>query len=115
MKSIKKWTKRIKWEEGFTLIEMSLVLFIISALLLLFVPNLSGRQAKAENTGDEAVANVIQAQVDMYKMDNNETTPATFQILFDNDYLTEKQLKKATDNFNLTEGKVTKKTNTSTP
>ncbi|MGO1355751.1 competence type IV pilus major pilin ComGC [Alkalibacterium gilvum] len=105
MKNIKKW---MKLEEGFTLIEMSLVLFIISALLLLFVPNLSGRQKNAESTGDEAIASVLQSQVDMYKMDNEGANPTDFNQLNTENYLTDKQLEKANEKFTLSGGVVTK-------
>ncbi|WP_368646058.1 competence type IV pilus major pilin ComGC [Alkalibacterium putridalgicola] len=111
MKQTNAWIKR---EEGFTLIEMSLVLFIISALLLLFVPNLSGRQTSAATTGDEAIASVLQSQVDMYKMDKKEA-PASFEVLKTAGYLTEKQLAKAITGFDLVNGVVKAKTETSLP
>lgn len=111
MKNLNAWITR---EEGFTLIEMSLVLFIISALLLLFVPNLSTRQTSAADTGDEAIASVLQSQVDMYKMDNENKVPATFGELGEK-YLTAKQLTKATEGFDLVNGVVKAKTETSLP
>lgn len=105
MKMLNAWIKR---DEGFTLIEMSLVLFIISALLLLFVPNLSGRQTSAANTGDEALVSVLQAQVDMYKMDKNED-PASLTVLKEAKYITEKQFDKANEKYVITGGMVTDK------
>lgn len=111
MKNLNAWIKR---EEGFTLIEMSLVLFIISALLLLFVPNLSGRQTDAADTGDEAIASVLQSQVDMYKMDKNEA-PDSFGTMKTANYLTDKQLTKANEGFDLVNGVVKAKTETSLP
>lgn len=104
MKRLNAWIKR---EEGFTLIEMSLVLFIISALLLLFVPNLSTRQTSAAATGDEALVSVLQAQVDMYKMDNDEV-PTKFSELGEK-YISAKQLEKAEKSFVITDGVVTEK------
>ena len=84
----------LKKEEGFTLIEMSLVLFIISALLLLFIPNLSGKQKDASTTGSAAFQTVLQSQVDMYKMDN-KTEIVTFAAMAGEDYLTDSQLEDA--------------------
>jgi len=106
MKRLNAWIKR---EEGFTLIEMSLVLFIISALLLLFVPNLSTRQTSAAATGDEALVSVLQAQVDMYKMDKNED-PASLTVLKENKYITQKQFDKADTKYVITNGEVSKVT-----
>ncbi|SFC14112.1 competence protein ComGC [Alkalibacterium subtropicum] len=111
MKQINAWIKR---EEGFTLIEMSLVLFIISVLLLLFVPNLSGRQTDAANTGEEALVSVLQNQVDMYKMDNDEV-PASLTVLKDAKYITDKQFAKADEKYTITDGVVSEKTVTSGP
>lgn len=91
MKKIYKW---LKLEEGFTLIEMSLVLFIISALLLLFVPNIAGRQESANKSSEEVAITVLQSQVDMYKMDTGEI-PESFTIMGTMKYLTAKQLETA--------------------
>ncbi|MER2063315.1 MAG: competence type IV pilus major pilin ComGC [Alkalibacterium sp.] len=109
---MKKIITHLKIEEGFTLIEMSLVLFIISALLLLFVPNLSDRQESAASTGDDAVASVLQAQVDMYKMDHDNKAPASFDAMRNAKYLTEKQAKKAAADFELSGDTVVRKTTT---
>lgn len=106
MKKLVAWIKR---QEGFTLIEMSLVLFIISALLLLFVPNLSSRQSSASDTGDEAIASVLQAQVDLYKMDNSNLPPASFEVMKTSNYLTDKQHEKALEDFKIVDGVVTPK------
>lgn len=94
-----------KREEGFTLIEMSLVLFIISALLMLFIPNVSGQQDSANTTGDKAFQAVLQAQVDLYKMKGNKTI--TFDALESEDYLSASQLEKAEAGFTITNGVVT--------
>ncbi|OJF94301.1 competence type IV pilus major pilin ComGC [Alkalibacterium sp. 20] len=106
MKQLNTWMKR---EDGFTLIEMSLVLFIISALLLLFVPNIANRQTDANKTSDEAIVTVLQTQVDMYTMDK-KGAPATFKEMETNKYLTAKQTVKAENDFNLNAGIVTPKT-----
>lgn len=101
--------KQFKREEGFTLIEMSLVLFVISALLLLFIPNLSGRQNSAETKSNEAIETVLQSQVDLYIMDN-DSKPSSFDVLKDKNYLTAKQLDRADKEFNLVNGTVSRKT-----
>ena len=93
-------TKRLfKLEEGFTLIEMSLVLFIISALLMLFIPNVTGQQKSADETGDEAFKTVLQAQVDLYKM--REDGDVSFAAMQTEGYLNDSQAKKAAAAYTL--------------
>ncbi|MFO8069536.1 MAG: competence type IV pilus major pilin ComGC [Alkalibacterium sp.] len=106
MKLLNNWMKR---EDGFTLIEMSLVLFIISALLLLFVPNIASRQDSANATSNEAMVTVLQSQVDMYTMNEEGGAPVSFGEMETKGYLTAKQSKKATEDFTLEAGIVTPK------
>lgn len=109
---MKKWLNnarvKLKLDKGFTLIEMSLVLFVISFLLILFIPNLSGRQNGAADTGKDAIETVLLTQIDLYKMDNNNTAPETLNNLL-GDYLTEKQLKRADELFIYSNGTLTDK------
>lgn len=100
--------KRIQAERGFTLIEMTLVLFIISALLLLFIPNLTGRQETASETGSDAIETVLQSQVELYKMDKGKA-PTSFNDMQTEKYLTPQQAKRAADEFNLSGGQVIRK------
>src|SRR5699024_9045540 len=100
--------KKLQSEKGFTLIEMSIVLFIISILLLLFIPNLSVKQGEATETGGSAIVVVLQSQVDMYTMDKGGA-PASFDVMV-GDYLTASQLEKANAGFTLSGGTVSEKT-----
>lgn len=110
---IKAWMKKAvqicRLDKGFTLIEMSLVLFVISFLLILFIPNLSTRQNDAANMGNEAIETVLLNQIDLYKMDNKNTYPANLESLQSKDYLTDKQLERANELFTYSNGKLTKK------
>ncbi|OIK62191.1 competence protein ComGC, partial [Oenococcus oeni] len=73
MKKIRNVFKRIKnKKQSFTLIEIAIVLFIISLLMLLILPNLNNQRKKAENTQAEAMVSVIQTQVDLYENDNDD-------------------------------------------
>ncbi|MFT8328182.1 MAG: competence type IV pilus major pilin ComGC [Oenococcus oeni] len=95
MKKIRSVFKRIKnKKQSFTLIEMAIVLFIISLLMLLILPNLNNQRKKAENTQAEAMVSVIQTQVDLYENDNDDKN-VTYSELLSKKYLTEKQIKKA--------------------
>lgn len=45
---------------GFTLLEMLVVLFVISLLLLLFVPKLINQKESASKKSDAAIAKVVE-------------------------------------------------------
>ncbi|EXJ22777.1 Late competence protein ComGC [Alkalibacterium sp. AK22] len=100
--------KRLRQDKGFTLIEMTLVLFIISALLLLFIPNLTGRQDKADNTSTQAMETVLQSQVELYRMDVG-SHPESFESMKQGNYLTSSQVERAKKDFNLSGGQVIRK------
>ncbi|MBF0786736.1 MULTISPECIES: competence type IV pilus major pilin ComGC [unclassified Streptococcus] len=65
MKKLKKLTVR-----GFTLIEMLVVLFIISILLLLFIPNISKQKETVKQAGNAAVVKVVEGQAELYELQN---------------------------------------------
>ncbi|AZZ61507.1 competence protein ComGC [Oenococcus sp. UCMA 16435] len=95
MKKIKNRLKQLKRrKQSFTLIEMAIVLFIISLLMLLILPNLNSQRKKAENTQAEAMVSVVQTQVDLYENDNDDEN-VSYSDLLSKKYLTEKQIKKA--------------------
>lgn len=79
--------------DGFTLIEMLVVLLVIAVLILLFVPNLAKQQSKIEARGNEAFTQVIKTQAELYRM--NEGDPVTYEKLLAEHYLTTKQVAKA--------------------
>ncbi|PKR78982.1 competence protein ComGC [Halalkalibacillus sediminis] len=58
-------------EKGFTLIEMLIVLFIISVLLLLTIPNVVKHNTFVDDKGCEAYIDLVQSQVQMYKLETN--------------------------------------------
>lgn len=75
---------------GFTLVEMLIVLMIISVLILLIIPNLTGRSADIHDKGCQALAELVQAQVNAYHIDNGQI-PNTLTDLVD-EYVSEEQL-----------------------
>lgn len=86
-----------KKRRGFTLLEMSIVLFIISLLILIIIPNLAKQRQNATRVHQRAMVNVIQTQSDLFE---NETghSPASIQQLYQNHYLTISQVKSAKKN-----------------
>ena len=86
-----------KKRDGFTLLEMSIVLFIISLLILIIIPNLTKQRHNVNSIHQRAMVNVIQTQADLFE---NETGyPASnLEQLYDKQYLTGSQLKAAEQN-----------------
>lgn len=80
-----------KSNEGFTLIEMLIVLLIISVLIILIVPNLSKRSGNVHEKGCSALIKVVQAQVDLYIFEEG-SKPNELDDLVSENYLTEDQL-----------------------
>ncbi|HEY4602630.1 MAG TPA: competence type IV pilus major pilin ComGC [Cerasibacillus sp.] len=81
----------IKNQKGFTLIEMLIVLMIISVLIILIVPNLTGKTKEVNTKGCDALVAVVQAQVESYALDNG-SFPPSLQTLVSEEYITDQQL-----------------------
>lgn len=84
----------LKKQSGFTLLEMSIVLFIISLLILIVLPNLTSQRRHASRIHRDAIATVVQTQVDEY-LNEHDTTTVSYQELERAHYLTSGQVKKA--------------------
>lgn len=84
----------MKKRRGFTLLEMSIVLFIISLLVLIILPNISRQRQNALHIHKDAMTNVIQTQSELY---TNETgrRAANLKELADHHYLSKNQLSRA--------------------
>ena len=81
-------------KDGFTLIEMTVVLFIISLLILIIVPNISGQKKHANKIHILAMSTMIQGQVDALSDETNNKN-IDFTDLISEGYLTDKQVKQA--------------------
>ncbi|WP_339250535.1 competence type IV pilus major pilin ComGC [Sporosarcina sp. FSL W8-0480] len=77
--------KFIKSEQGFTLIEMMIVLLIISVLVLIAVPNVSKHAKTIDEKGCEAYMQMVEGQIAAYRMEKHKT-PTSLSDLGD-DYL----------------------------
>ncbi len=74
----------IKQENGFTLIEMLIVLAIISVLIILVVPNLGKSNEEVHEQGCDALVSVVQAQVYLYHLDNGFYPAEISDLVMDN-------------------------------
>ncbi|WP_432358617.1 competence type IV pilus major pilin ComGC [Sporosarcina sp. UB5] len=99
--------KKVKGEDGFTLIEMMIVLLIISVLVLIAIPNVAKHSEKIDEKGCEAYVKMVEGQVVAYKMDNPNSDPSLDDLIA-GDYLPKEA--KCPDGTELTieNGKVTK-------
>ncbi|WJY28458.1 MULTISPECIES: competence type IV pilus major pilin ComGC [Sporosarcina] len=73
-------------EDGFTLIEMMIVLLIISVLILVAIPNVTKHSKSIDEKGCDAYLKMVEGQVQAYKMDTKKI-PASLVELSENDYL----------------------------
>ncbi len=98
-------------QEGFTLIEMVMVLFIISVLMLLIVPNVVKQKDSIDDQGTEALVTVIQTQVELYELDGEEGA-VSLSALQQQGYLSAKQVKQASaKSITITNGVVSSSSN----
>ncbi|SFH78616.1 competence type IV pilus major pilin ComGC [Pisciglobus halotolerans] len=110
MKSKGKWKNGQK-ESGFTLIEMVIVLFIISVIMLLVIPNLTNQKKNVDLQGSEALATVVQTQIELYDMEKDTKVPKTdisaaVNTLETAGYLTESQKKQAISKLTIENGEI---------
>ncbi|WP_317633812.1 competence type IV pilus major pilin ComGC [Perspicuibacillus lycopersici] len=80
--------KKIKEQAAFTLIEMMIVLFVISILLLITIPNVTSQHASISEKGCEGLINMVQGEVQAYWIDHSKK-PESITDLTDGDYLKE--------------------------
>lgn len=87
-----------KIRKAFTLIEMVIVLFIISLLLLIMIPNLANQKEHANTRSEEAFKTTLVTQAEMF-VDNakEKTDKVTLEQLEEADYISAAQKKRAID------------------
>ncbi|MFC6290220.1 competence type IV pilus major pilin ComGC [Levilactobacillus angrenensis] len=85
----------IKRRQGFTLVEMTIVLFIISLLILIILPNLNNQRKRANQIHGHAMVTVVQGQVTAYLEDHPGHHYVDYAALTQEKYLTADQAKRA--------------------
>ena len=81
---------QMKRQEGFTILEMMIVLSIVALLFLLTLPNIQQKEAIIEKIGCEALTSVVDAQILLYEIDTLQT-PTSVDQLVSKGYLKESQ------------------------
>lgn len=79
-----------KNNDGFTLIEMLIVLTIISTLIILIIPNIGKSSEEVHEKSCDALVTVVQTQVNLYYLEKGEY-PEKISDLVSDGYLTEAQ------------------------
>lgn len=82
-------------KKAFTLIEMTIVLFVISLLILIIIPNLTNQRKNAETIHTGAMTSIVQSQIDAYLNVHPSDIDVTYAALQKEGYLTKKQVQKA--------------------
>lgn len=75
----------MKDQQGFTLIEMMIVLLIISVLLIITIPNIATHSSNIDKKGCEAYMKMVESQIQAYKIDKHKIP--TLQELQTDGYL----------------------------
>lgn len=75
----------MKNEDGFTLIEMMIVMLIISVLLMITIPNVTKHNSNINNKGCAAFVKMVEAQVQSYDIEKNQVP--TIEELISGGYL----------------------------
>ncbi len=91
-------------KQGFTLLEMLMVMFIITILLLLTIPNITKHKDAVEKTGCESFADVVQTQVEAYELIEGEE-PSSISQLYNEGYITSETCSDGTS-LSLSDGQV---------
>ncbi|EKN63986.1 competence type IV pilus major pilin ComGC [Schinkia azotoformans] len=65
----------MKNQNGFTLVEMMIVLMIISILLLITIPNVTKNNSSVKKKGCDALVQLVGAQVQAYEIEKGSTPP----------------------------------------
>ncbi|CAM3805241.1 competence type IV pilus major pilin ComGC [Mesobacillus zeae] len=76
----------MKKEQGFTLIEMMIVLLVISVLLIITVPNITKHNSNINTKGCQAYIKMVEAQVQAFQIDKKRL-PASIDELKTEGYL----------------------------
>lgn len=91
---MKNFLVKMRKHSGFTLVEMSIVLFVIALLILIILPNLAAQRKHATRVHEDAMVNVVQTQIDLYE-NNTGQSVNSYADLEGGDYLTAAQVAKA--------------------
>ena len=80
----------MKIRNGFTILEMMIVLSVIALVLLLTLPNIQQKEEIIRSKGCEALVEVVNAQILLYEVENL-SPPLSINELINKGYLKDAQ------------------------
>lgn len=83
-------TTQNKKANGFTVLEMMIVMLIIAVMLLITLPNINQKQTIIRNQGCSALLEIVNSQIILYEVENKKS-PASISELVAKGYLKESQ------------------------
>lgn len=89
---MKKIKKMLNKEDGFTLIETTIVLLVIALLTILILPNVSGVTDNVNDSTSTAIIQTVETQQMLYESSNPTENGITPEDLEKADYITKGQL-----------------------
>lgn len=104
-KRLLEFVKKNRQLNGFTLIEMVIVIAIIVILLVIVTPNLVKQKETANNKTDDAFRTTLQTQVELYENKEGKKPSALSDL--GKEYLTDRQQERIKEgHFELKDGEV---------
>lgn len=83
--------KNMQKNNGFTLLEMIIVITIVTILFLLTIPNIQTTLGIVDRKGDKARLKVVDSAIVQYRLEYNQDPTSTSELI-ENDLINEEQL-----------------------
>lgn len=77
-------------ENGFTILEMMIVMLVVAVLLFVTLPNIQQKEKIIRTKGCESLQSVVDSQILLFEIENDRT-PSSMQELISQGYLKESQ------------------------
>ncbi|MCR8969333.1 competence type IV pilus major pilin ComGC [Facklamia sp. 7083-14-GEN3] len=84
-------------KRAFTLIEMLIVLIIVSLLMAIIIPNVSGQKDRIDQQAVENITEIVETQADAYYLVEDTQESLSLETLVSEGYLTQKQADEAAE------------------
>ncbi|AXY25181.1 prepilin-type cleavage/methylation domain-containing protein [Suicoccus acidiformans] len=87
-------TLRKNKEQGFSLLEMLIVLIVVALLMVILIPNISSQRDRIDEQGKANITEIVHSQAQAYQMVEG-AGPVSLDTLVSSGYLTDKQADEA--------------------
>lgn len=93
----------LKKKDGFSLVEMLIVLIVVAILMAIIIPNVAGQRERIDAQAKANMADIITNQVENYRLVEGNEGLVTLAILETEQYITARQKEQAMKLLELTE------------